>query len=244
MTAGITPFAGHPAIKRDRYLAGSDPAIAQGALLATHDDWWGAGEYIYAKASGTIAAFSPCTLVPGFDGTLKKWVFEAAALGNTAAQARSVAVAQGSFADGEFGWFQVYGVTPIKSTAALNAGVSVGVTAAGAVGASSAGKTILGCSVVAKSDHTVAKAGCVAANGSTVLTVPSADGWFEGAALSGTGVGSSALVTKIDPSNRIVHMSVASSAQINGTVTATYNDGTIHYNVVAIDRPHLMGTLS
>jgi hypothetical protein len=76
------------------------------------------------------------------------------------------------------------------------------------------------------------------------LQVSGDAGWFIGAYLSGTGVAAGATITDIDPSGTQVTMSAVATAAINGTVTATYNNGTIFYNVVKINNPIAQGAIT
>jgi hypothetical protein len=81
-------------------------------------------------------------------------------------------------------------------------------------------------------------------SGSTKLQIPSADGWFIGAYLSGTGIAALTTVVDIDPSGTQVTLSVATTAIINGTVTATYNNATVFYNVAHINRALAQGPIT
>jgi hypothetical protein len=90
----------------------------------------------------------------------------------------------------------------------------------------------------------VAKANCAAANASRRLVTPNADGWFIGAYLSGTGIAAGTTVVSIDPDNRTVTLSADTTAQVTGTVTATYNNATVYYNIVHINRPFAQGAIT
>ncbi len=51
-------------------------------------------------------------------------------------------------------------------------------------------------------------------------------------------------VTDIDPSGTLVTLSVATTAAVNGTVTGTYNNATIFYNVAHLNRPFAQGAIT
>jgi hypothetical protein len=208
--------------------------------------WWGGGgEFMYVKATATIAQFACCLILPVFNSTTNLWEYTATEIANTANLGRPVGVAMQDMVDTEYGWLQISGTTPIKSDATVAIATGVfGVVAAGTVGASAAGKQILNAFVCGPATITVAKAGCVNVSGSTLLNVPNADGWFPGVYLSGTGVGAGARVSSIDVNNRVVTMSAVSTAAIAGTVTATYNNATIFYNVVHLNRSFLQGRIT
>ena len=76
------------------------------------------------------------------------------------------------------------------------------------------------------------------------LQVPNSDGWFVGAYLSGTGIAAATTVSSIDPSGRFVTLSVVTTAAVSGSVTATYNNATIFYNVAHLNRPFAQGAIT
>jgi hypothetical protein len=90
----------------------------------------------------------------------------------------------------------------------------------------------------------VAKTNCTALSGSTELRVTNSDGWFIGLYLSGTGITTGSTVADISPDGKIVTLSAATSAAVNGTVTGTYNNSTVYYNLVMMNRPFLQGQIS
>lgn len=213
-----------------------------GLMVSAVSPYWGGGEFIYGKANGTIAQFGLAVCTPAVASGAVSFLFTAAP--NTANLARSVFVAMTDMVSGEFGWFQMSGMVPVNSAAAVAADTSFGIAAAGQGGAVAAGKQILGARVILASTTTVAKTNCVNNAGSFKLIVPNADGWFLGAYLSGTGVGAAAVVTEISPDGREVTMSVVSTAAISGTVTATYNNAVVFYNVAHINRPFAQGAIT
>lgn len=212
-----------------------------GQVLQATDNYFGGAEFIYAKAGGTIPMAAACAIVVTVASG--QAVFTASAIGNTANLACPVYFAMTPMTVGQFGWFCMEGVTPVASGASVAADTSLGITAAGILGAVAAGKQILGLRNMLPATTTVAKAG-VANNGSKLLTVSSADGWFIGAFLSGTGIAASTLIVDIDPSGTQVTLNNATTAAVNGTVTATYNNATIFYNVALYNRPFAQGAIT
>lgn len=215
-----------------------------GTIIQASDPFWGGAEFIYAKASASIRQFGLVSLLATFDSTIGGFKLEATEAANVANTGRSVAVAMYAMTVGQFGWFAVQGNVPINGTATVAAGTTVGIVAAGQIGANSAGKQVLNAVSSAAATTTFAKANCVAPSGSTVLQVPNSDGWFPGAYLSGTGIQATTTVTAIDPTGRFVTLSLATSAAVTGTITATYNNAAIFYNVVSLNRPCLQGAIT
>ncbi len=212
-----------------------------GTVMAAVDNYWGAGEFIYAIAGGTIPMGATCAIVVTVASGAA--VFTASAVGNTANLACPVFVAMTPLTVGQFGWFCMEGFVPVASGASVAADTSLGITAAGVLGAVAAGKQILGLRNMLPATTTVAKAG-VANSGSLLLSVSSADGWFIGAYLSGTGIAATTRIVDIDPSGTQVTLSAATTAAVNSSVTATYNNATIFYNVALMNRPHAQGAIT
>lgn len=216
-----------------------------GQILTASDNWWGTGEFIFARAAASIRAFGLCTLLPVFDATLNAYRFDAVEVANTANLGQMLCVSQQALTVGQYSWFMVSGLTPVNGTATVAAGATYGITAAGQVGANSVGKQVVNSRISAAATTTVAKVGANASNGVTVLQVPSSDGWFVGAYLSGTGIQAGTTIASIDPSGRYVTLSVATNAAIvGGTITATYNNGIVFYNVAHLNRSFAQGAIT
>lgn len=244
MFSALDSLLGHPPIQLSGIVADITPRVQPGNILTAVDSYWGAGEFIYARANGSIRAFGLCVLTPVFDSTLGSWRFDVTEVPNTANLGRSLCVSQCALSSGQYSWFMLTGITPVNCSASVAADTTFGITAAGQAGANGAGKQILNARVVAPGSTTSAKANCTAQNGSLVLQVPNSDGWFVGAYLSGTGIAAGTTVSAIDPSGRFVTLSSATTAQVNGTVTATYNNATVYYNVAHLNRPFAQGAIT
>lgn len=243
MFAPVNAVVGIPPAQLSGITADTTPKVAPGMTLPMTDPWWGTGEFIYARANGSIRAFGLCVLTPVFDTSLNSWRFDAAEVPNTANLGRSLCVSQMALSAGQYSWFMIQGVTPVNCSANVAADTTFGIAAAGQGGANSAGKQILNARVAAPATTTVVKQG-LADSGKSVLQVNNSDGWFVGAYLSGTGIAAGTTVTAIDPSGRFVTLSAVTTAQVNGAVTATYNNATIHYNVAFLNRPFAQGAIT
>lgn len=245
MYAVQSPLIGAPLINRVGLdSAGTVRSQPHGQIVLAADPWFGAGEFMYGRANGSIRVFGLCQINPTFDSTDMCWRYEMTEAASTAILGRTICVAQSAMASGDYGWFCVGGVTPVNSSAAVAADATFSIAATGQGGAAATGKQIVNARIVGASTTTVAKANCTQVGLSTILTVPNSDGWFEGVYLSGTGVASGAMVSSISPDGRTVVMSAASTAVISGTVTATYNNATIYYNVAHINRPFQQGAIT
>lgn len=217
--------------------------LSQGLIYNVVDPWWGGGELVWGRAAAAIRAQGLCSMQPTFDTALQAFRYDVTEVANTANLGRSLCVAMGSYTTGQYGWFLLSGVVPVNCQAAVAAGTTFGIAAAGQGGANTAGKQILNGIVVAPSTTTVIKTQCQAPVGSNQLQVGNSEGWFVGAFLSGTGIAGGTTITAIDSSGRIVTLSAVTTAAV-GSVTATYNNGTIFYNVAHLNRPFAQGAIT
>jgi uncharacterized low-complexity protein len=221
-----------------------------GSILPAWDPYWGGGEFLYCRFSAAVRAKALVQFAPVFDSALNRWIFEAAEAANTANSGRSVGVAvQPVTGAGLYGWVQIEGVTPVNSSAALAADVTFGITATGQVGANSAGKQIQGARTIGVSTAISVKAaqgslGNVGQTGSNLIQVTNTDGWFLGGYVSGTGIAAGAVVTAIDINEQLVTLSLANTATVTGNVTFTYNNGTVFFNVITLNRPNVQGAIT
>ena len=224
---------------------GAFPPITPGFIATAEDRVYGPGEFIYGRANGVIPQFGLCVLTPVWDSTNKTYTINFTACPNTANLGRPVYVAQasGAMAAGQYGWFLDTGITPVNGTASVAADTTVGITAAGQIGANTAGKQLVNARNVSPATQTVVKAG-TGASGDTVIYVPDTDGWFVGGYLSGTNVGALAVISSVDPMGKYVVASVANSGVVASNVTVTYNNATVFYNVVAFDRGFAQGAIT
>lgn len=202
-----------------------------GTEFSGSDNYWGGGQFIYLKAGATLLM-----------GQSVVWdlTWNATALPNAANQGRPIAFALYPMTINQFGMFQVGGMAVANATASVAAGTAFGITAAGQVGANSAGKQVLNAVSVAPSTTAVIKANVLVTAGTNVLQTSNADGWFFGATVSGTGIPGGATITGISPDGRSVTTSANSTASGVVSVTATYTG----FIVASIQRPFSQGAIT
>lgn len=220
-----------------------------GKVVQFDDPYWGGGEAIYLQMPtstelqvGTVLAYDTATS------------FVASAVANTANLGKSVAFLLNhvpSNASAQYAWALVAGQCLALSTASVAADTAFGITAAGKVGANSAGKEILNARVTKAATTTVTKSNTVTTSGSATLQVTNSDGLFIGCPISGTGIPASTYIGAIDPSGTLISMTTsdlttAATATASGsiTLTGTYNDATLYWNVVTASRPFAQGAIT
>lgn len=219
------------------YAVDTTERTQTGMVITAFDGYWGWGEFIYGKASASITMGNVCTFAAVLTNGALEYQMTTAV--QAASAARPYCVAMATYTVGQFGWFAISGVVPVKAIAGvLAAGTSISLsTTAGSITAPTATFGIQGAAVQLPATTTVAKTGCKGVSGSFQITIPNGEGWFIGCILTGTGVGASALITAISPDQRTATVSVANSAAVSGTVTATYTG----YAVALLSRPAGLG---
>lgn len=227
--------------------ASTTEQLRGGFIAAAEDAVFGGGEVLYARVGGAIRNYGLCVFTPVWDATNFRMTWNATECPNTAILGRPVGVNAAGVAltTGQFAWFLISGTTPINGTATVAADTVVGITAAGQVGANTAGKQLVGARVVTPATNTVVKS-AIGTLGSNVISFPGSnnDGYFVGGVLTGTGVGAAAVVTAVDPMGAFIIASVVNSAAIAGNVTQTANDATIFYNLVTLNRAVAQGAIT
>lgn len=213
-----------------------------GLLNIFLDTYWGGMELLYVQAGGTIPQNGLCVVTPALSGG--QYVYTATAVPNTANLGKALQIALTSMTTGQWGWVMVSGVAPVNCNASVATDTAFGIAAAGQGGAQTAGKQVLGGRIVAPATTTVAINGVANNNSSILYLNKTADGWFAGVYLSGTGIAAGATVVDIDPSGLVVTMSAPTTAAVNGAVTATYNNGTVYYNIAHINTPIAQGAIT
>lgn len=241
MTAVTEGILGTPQIN-SHFLLDTVEAMRPGFQVSGQDPYWGNREFIYARLNGTIRQFGLCVMTPALSGGRMR--YEATEVPNTANLGRPLYVAMKGGAAGDFGWFCVSGLCPVNSSASVAADTAIGIAAAGQAGANSAGKQMLNARNILAATTTVAKV-CNAASGVLELQIPSTDGWFTGIYLSGTGIQAGTTVVSMDASGTRAVLSLATNALVSGaTITGTYNNATVFYNVVHLNRVFAQGAIT
>lgn len=220
------------------YAVDTTQRVRTGFLYSAIDSYWGYGEFIYGKATATIPSGSICSMNYVLTNGALELQMTAQATG-VANGGNPLAVAMTNFTVGQFGWYCVGGLVPMATTTSIANGVKIGLsqTTAGRANTFATTFGVLNAISILASATTVVKTGCKGNSGDFNITIPNAEGWFIGCVLTGTGVGASALVTNVSPDGRTVTVSVANSAAVTGSVTATYTG----FIVAQINRPS--GTL-
>lgn len=240
MYAPIHPVANFQSMS-GWYVPDTTQRFPLGMKIDAVDPYWGYGEFVYGKAAAALN-FGNLVVAQPTLGTFDK-------VPNTALLGQAVLVATNEFAINTYGWFQKAGVAIVKSTATVAAAAAVGLTGAGTIGANTAGKQINGYTQLISQTGTKALTNVQTLNGSGVLVCPGGyDGWFLGAALSGTGIPASTVVARLDPDGKTVYTGSAigtvgdknSTATGAVTVTATYTG----YSVGHIESPFAQGAIT
>jgi len=220
----------------------TEPLEVSGTIVAINHEYFGGIEVMYGKATETIRQFGLVRILGAAVGGVIETQFSE--LPNTANQGCPFGVAMASMVSGQYGWVVIAGSIPVNSNASIAAGAVAGIAAAGQAGANTAGKQLLGAVGVLPSSHTVVKTGVQAPAGSLRLSVPDSTGWFPGVYLSGTGIAAGTTATALSPDGQEVTISAATTALVNGSVTATYNNATIHYPILKLNRPIVQGAIT
>lgn len=238
MFATVTPFAGASPFN-DWFVPDTTQRHQLGLKLVGVDNFWGLGGFLYLKSNDTIIKGS----VVQFDE-----IYQATLIPNTANLGRPVAVAMNAMASGTYGWFQVEGRAVYKTNATVAADASIGIGAAGILGTNSAGKQILGIRnrIAATGTSTFT---ALTFNGTNRIYCPSGyDGVFLGMALSGTGVGASAVAAALDPDGKTIYagtaVGTASGANSTATGSITLTGTYTGYGSGIINSPFAQGAIT
>jgi hypothetical protein len=227
-----------------------------GVIIPYADNYWGGGEVMLVKATGTIAAFETCTLIPVFtaseafqDGsTGPSWVMSATAVPVTANLGQPVGIALAPMTVGQYGWVAI-------SAAAMPAANSI----LGVVGTMFISGTAGRLFTTATAGRQILNFRCLSAALTTVrpitggvpggfeIQLNNVDGIHVGGTCSGTGVGTNALVTSVRPDNRTINVSVANtSTALAGNLTFTNNaaGAAPFFPVCTFQRPFAQGQIT
>lgn len=229
--------------------------VPPGVIVEAEDPVWGPGEFIYARANGTIRLYGLCVLTEVWDATNKVFTYNMTEAPTTTLLARSLYVAQGTgagvassvnaFTVGQYGWFMTTGRTPLNCANSVAAATTFGHAAVGQGGTNAVGIQVVNATTITPSSQTVVSAATTyGASGDFRIGVLSISGFFVGGTVTGTGVGAAAIITAVDQINNVLTVSVANSAQVTGNVTITYTTGAINYNVVSLNRAFAQGAIT
>lgn len=239
MFASISPTLGTQPFN-DFFTVDATQRVALGTVVTAVDPYWGTGEFIYLKSNDAIVK-----------GSVVVWdeTYTAVLVPNTANQSFPVGVAMpGAASATYYFWAQIGGYAVYKTNATVAADAAIGITAAGIVGASSAGKEIVNVRNRKAATATTTWT-ATTTNGTGVIVVPKGyDGAFLGMALSGTGVPASTVVAALDPDGKRIYTGSAigtlgdknSTATGSITLTGTWTG----YGGGVLNRPFAQGRIT
>jgi hypothetical protein len=206
---------------------------------------WGQAEVIYVS-SAQSAVIRPGTIV------VQDKNFRIAPSAVAATQANTgqpLLVALSNFAIGstteQYGWVLRRGVTPVLYSVAATTGRVFAGTAGAATPTAAAGVQILNAQCLIAGATTFTK-NVTTKTGQSLVKVGSLSGIFLGQAVSGTGIPSSSVVAKIDPSGFGFYIGSAIDTLVTATGTATVT-GTFTntgYGIVQWDYPFYQGQIT
>lgn len=239
MFAAISPTLGTQPFN-DWFVPDTTQRQALGMTVMAVDPFWGMGEFIYVKSTDAILKGSIVMWDEAYNGVL---------VPVTANLGFPVGVAMAPIPSGSFGWLQISGRAVYKTTATVAADAAVGTgAAAGVVAANTAGKQLLNVRNRVSATGTVTGS-ALTTNGTNVLLFQKGyDGFFLGAALTGTGIGASAVVAALDPDGKRIYTGTAigtatganQTATGQVTVTGTYTG----FGSGIINRPFVQGAIT
>lgn len=211
MFAAISPFVG-PQPFNDWFAPDTVQRHVLGLKVTAVDPFWGLGEFVYYKSNDAV-----------LKGSVVMWdeVGQLTLLPSTVTQGFPWGVAMAPMASGTFGWVQVAGRAVYKTNATVAADGVLAIAAAGILGATATGKQVIGVRnrIAATGTKTFT---AQTFNGSNKLFCGAGyDGAFLGMALTGTGVGASAVVAALDPDGKTIYAGTAIGTATGANSTAT-----------------------
>lgn len=232
-----------------------NPFFSPGFIAVAEDPVWGPGEFVFGRVGANIRPYGLCSLLEVWDATNKVFTYNFVEALATTLSGRSLYVLQGNqggvtgatiaASAGMYGWFMTTGRTPVNGTVSVAADVTAGHNATGQLTALAASLQVVNARVITPATQTVVAATAgLGAIGDTQIQLASVAGFFPGVYVSGTGVGAAAICTAVDQVSKIIQVSVVNSAQVSGNVTATYNNATIFYNVLSMNRMFAQGAIT
>jgi hypothetical protein len=204
-TVGTQPF-------NDWFVPDTIQRQPLGMTVMAVDPFWGTGEFIYVKSADAL-----------LKGSLTMWdeAYNGVLLPTTTLQGFPFGVAMAPIPSGSFGWLQISGRCVYKTNSTVAADVAIAVNAAGIAGTLVAGKQLVNVRNRISATGTVTGS-ALTTNGNNVLLFQKGyDGFFLGAALTGTGIGASAVVAALDPDGRRIYTGTAIGTATGANQTAT-----------------------
>jgi hypothetical protein len=211
MFSAINTFAGTQPFN-DWFVPDTVQRHVLGTKVVAVDPFWGLGTFMYVKSNDAILKGSVIAWDEIYQGTL---------LPSAVTQGFPWGVAMAPMASGVFGWIQLEGRAVYKTNATVAADGVLAIAAAGILGATATGKQVIGVrNRIAATGTKTFTAQTV--NGTNVITcLQGYDGAFLGMALTGTGVGASAVVAALDPDGKRIYTGTAIGTATGANQTAT-----------------------
>lgn len=211
MFAAISPTVGTQPFN-DWFAPDTSQRQPLGMVVTAVDPFWGTGEFVYVKSNDAILKGSLVTWDEAYLGTLTP---------STTLQGFPIGVAMAPMASGTFGWLQLSGRAVYKTNATVAADAAIAVAAAGIAGASAAGKQIVNARNRISATGTVTVSVATTNGNNILLAQKGYDGFFLGMALTGTGIGASAVVAALDPDGKRIYTGTAIGTPSGANQTAT-----------------------
>lgn len=234
----ISPFSGTQPFA-DFFVSSTTQAHPLGTTVTAVDNFWGAGKFIYLKSNDAV-----------LKGSLVMWdeIYQGVLLPSTTLQGFPFAVAMVPAASGNFFWAQTEGRCVYKNANTVAADAAVAVTAAGIGGTSAAGKQLVNFRQRISATGTKVLTNVNTVNGSGVLNATNGyDGFFNGMAVTGTGIPASSVVAAMDPDGHrftigsaIATFDKTCTATGSVSVTGTYTG----FSSAMINNPFCQGAIT
>lgn len=211
MFAAISPTIGTQPFN-DWFVPDTAQRHPLGETVTAVDPFWGTGKFVYIKSNAAILKGSLVIWDETYQGTL---------LPNTANQGFPFGVAMAPIPSASFGWVQTEGRAVYATNATVAADAAIGIGAAGIAGTNGAGKQLLNVRNRVAATGTVTVS-VLTQNGTNILLAQKGyDGFFLGMALTGTGIGASAVVAALDPDGKRIYTGTAIGTPSGANQTAT-----------------------
>lgn len=229
MQAGMSVM-GQPPL--DLWLSTLDQRMGLGMRVEVYDDYFGWGEFVYAKlATSTLAAGTVVTLDDSFAMT---------AAASTAGLGRPVGVLKTKMdasAGVAYGFVQIAGLAPATFSVAATVGAVYLGTAGNFTPTAANGKQVLNAYTIAAATKNFTRTITTRA-GSPEISTSGLSGLFPGMALSGTGIPGGTTVLNLDATRR-TQFNASANATASGTVTGTFTY--TGFGLVQLNRPFSQG---
>lgn len=235
-------YVGYPPIEVVVPVPASPPfglPIVPGFMARAEDPVWGPAEVVFARAGAGIRLAGLCQYLPVWDATNRVFTYNMIESTATANASRSYYVYLGNTAltTGQYGWFMTTGRYPVNSTSSIAADTQFSHGAGQAVVAA-ATTGVDGAISITPATQTFTIQTVKGDTGSNQIFLANVSGLFPGCYVSGTGIGAAAIVSFVDPLGKYILVTVVNSAPVSGLLTALYNNATIFFNVIDMNRMH------